>query len=87
MIDAVGRLARRVGGSLLQVALAAVVALGLCTACTVQDRYESLRQSQLGNCDRQVTERLQEECRQRLQEAMPESYPAYERQRRQLPPQ
>ena len=63
----------------------ASLALALCAACTVQERYDSVRRSQLDECDRQVTERLQEECRQRLQQTMPESYQDYERQRRRLP--
>lgn len=54
-------------------------------ACTVQERYDAVRRGQLDICDRQVTERLQEECRQRLQQAMPESHQDYERQRRRLP--
>lgn len=62
-----------------------LLSMALCAACTVQERYDSVRHSELGKCDRQVTERLQEECRQRIQQAMPESYQDYERQRRRLP--
>ena len=63
----------------------ALLALALAAACTVQERYDAVRRGQLDICDRQVTERLQEECRQRLEEAMPESHQDYERQRRRLP--
>lgn len=48
----------------------------------MQDRYESMRNSKLHECSRQVTERQREECRARL---LPESYEEYERLRRTVP--
>ena len=50
--------------------------------CTVQDRYQSIRDDKLQECSRQVTERQREECRARL---APASYEEYERLRRTVP--
>ncbi len=55
---------------------ALVASLG---ACTVQDRYQQIRNSNASECDRLVTQNERDRCKAQLP---PASYEEYERQRR-----
>ena len=52
------------------------------SSCTMQDRYQTMRDGNSQECERLVTERRREECRALLP---PESYEEYERLRRTVP--
>lgn len=68
-------------GLALAAALAAAFSAAL-WGCSAQDRYESVRDDNLRQCERLVTQAQREECRARLP---PESYAEYERLRRTAP--
>jgi hypothetical protein len=59
--------------------VALVASLG---ACTVQDRYESVRRSNVLECERLVTQNERDRCKAQLP---PASYDEYERARRSVP--
>ena len=64
-------------------AAGAAIALALAQwGCTLQDRYDSMRDNNMQECDRLVTEPQREECRANLP---PPSFEEYERLRRTLP--
>ena len=69
---------RRLGSRLLP-AFAAVL---LVAACTVQDRYRMVRDGNVRECDRTLSEAERERC---LESLPPASYDEYERLRRTVP--